>query len=125
MSGTKKKMVLRALDKYPCEAVDILSDITKPLPFDDNSVDEVLMDNVIEHIVDLPALFKELGQDLPKTVLRLRSLLLILPVLTHGETPPMFITYLIFHWIILKNIMLRITRAEGLKSYHANFLLVE
>ena len=60
--GNKKKDGFKGVDKYPCEAVDILSDITKPLPFDDNSVDEVLMDNVIEHIVDLPALFKELGR---------------------------------------------------------------
>ena len=64
--GNKKKDGFKGVDKYPCEAVDILSDITKPLPFDDNSVDEVLMDNVIEHIVDLPALFKAVNQDLQK-----------------------------------------------------------
>ena len=52
----------KGVDKYPCDGVDILSDITKTLPFDDETVDEILMDNVIEHILDIPALFMELGR---------------------------------------------------------------
>jgi len=60
--GNQKIDGFKGVDKYPCDAVDILTDITNTLPFDDETVDEVLMDNVIEHIMDIPALFKELGR---------------------------------------------------------------
>ena len=48
------------VDRYPCESADILCDISRPLPFNDNSVDEIYLDNVVEHIFDIPSLMKEL-----------------------------------------------------------------
>ena len=58
--GNKSKEGFVGVDAFECDAVDIIADITEVLPFEDGSVDEVWMDNVIEHIRDLPALFKEL-----------------------------------------------------------------
>ncbi len=39
--------------------MNILCDITQVLPFKDDSTDAVLLDNVIEHILDIPKLFSE------------------------------------------------------------------
>lgn len=47
-------------DLYPCEAADLLCDLTRSLPFGDSTVDEFLLDNFIEHVPDIPALMKEL-----------------------------------------------------------------
>jgi ubiquinone/menaquinone biosynthesis C-methylase UbiE len=58
--GNKAKEGFVGVDAFDCEAVDIVADITEKLPFDDDSVEEIWMDNVIEHIPDLPGLFKEL-----------------------------------------------------------------
>ena len=58
--GNKAKEGFLGVDRYPCAAVDKLADITGELPFEDASVDEVWMDNVIEHVPDLPRLFAEL-----------------------------------------------------------------
>lgn len=58
--GNKKKEGFIGVDKFPCDAVDKIADIEKPLPFESSSVDEVWMDNVIEHIKDIPQLMKEL-----------------------------------------------------------------
>ena len=48
------------VDRYPAPAVDVRADLVRQLPFADGSVDEVLLDNVIEHIADIPALMHEL-----------------------------------------------------------------
>ena len=58
--GNKRKEGFLGVDKYPCEAVDHVADLERPLPFDDGSVDEIWMDNVVEHIPDLARLFGEL-----------------------------------------------------------------
>jgi SAM-dependent methyltransferase len=58
--GNKRKEGHLGVDLYPCEALEVRADITGTLPFADNSVDGVWMDNVIEHILDVPALMKEL-----------------------------------------------------------------
>ena len=58
--GNKAKEGFVGVYAFDCEAVDIVADITEKLPFDDDSVEEIWMDNVIEHIPDLPGLFKEL-----------------------------------------------------------------
>ncbi|MDA7929997.1 class I SAM-dependent methyltransferase [Akkermansiaceae bacterium] len=57
--GNKRKDDFIGVDLYPCEAVDVTADLREPLPFDDNSVTEIWMDNVIEHIPDLPTFFDE------------------------------------------------------------------
>lgn len=48
------------VDRFPCGAAEILCDITKTLPFRDDSIDEVNLDNVIEHIHDIPSLMREI-----------------------------------------------------------------
>jgi hypothetical protein len=58
--GNRKIDGFIGVDKYPCDAVDITADITKKLPFDNNSIEEILMDNVIEHISDIVKLMKDL-----------------------------------------------------------------
>lgn len=47
------------VDRSPCLAADILCDIARSLPFRDNSVDEFYLDNLIEHVPDIPALMAE------------------------------------------------------------------
>jgi SAM-dependent methyltransferase len=58
--GNKRKDGFLGVDLYPCEAVDILANLEERLPFDNDSVSEMFLDNVIEHIHDIPALMKEL-----------------------------------------------------------------
>lgn len=58
--GNKRKDGFIGVDKYPCEAVDKIADLETVLPFEDDTVDEVWMDNVIEHIKDIPRLMSEL-----------------------------------------------------------------
>ena len=57
--GNKAKEGFLGVDRYPCEAVDIICDVTQPLPFEDGTVDEIYMDNLIEHVPDIPALMAE------------------------------------------------------------------
>lgn len=58
--GNKKKEGFVGVDAFDCDAVDIIADLNEKLPFEDSVVEEIWMDNVIEHIPDLPKLFKEL-----------------------------------------------------------------
>lgn len=58
--GNKRKSGFIGVDKFHCDAVDKIADIEESLPFEDNSVDEILMDNVIEHIRDIPKLMYEI-----------------------------------------------------------------
>ncbi len=57
--GNKKKDGFLGVDRYPCNAVDIICDVTKTLPFHDNSIREIYMDNLVEHVLDIPSLMKE------------------------------------------------------------------
>lgn len=58
--GKKIKKDYVNLDLYQLPGVDVVADITKELPFEDNTFDEVLTEHVFEHIVDLDALLGEL-----------------------------------------------------------------
>ena len=58
--GGKRIDGFLGVDRYPTPAVDVIADITRRLPFDDGSIDEILLDNVIEHIHDIPALMHEM-----------------------------------------------------------------
>lgn len=58
--GHKHRDGFIGVDKYPCDAVDVTADLSGRLPFDDHAAEEVWMDNVIEHIPDLPALMREI-----------------------------------------------------------------
>ncbi|MBL0224303.1 MAG: methyltransferase domain-containing protein [Geobacteraceae bacterium] len=57
--GNKRKEGFTGIDRYQCDAVDIICDVTTGIPFEDSSVVEVYMDNFIEHILDIPALMQE------------------------------------------------------------------
>ena len=59
--GNKKKPGFIGVDSFDCEAVDVIAELTtNKLPFEDSSIDEIWMDNVIEHIQDIPSLMKEI-----------------------------------------------------------------
>lgn len=58
--GNKKKEGFIGVDKYPCEAVSQLADLNETLPFDESCADEIWMDNVIEHIPDIPSIMQEI-----------------------------------------------------------------
>ncbi len=58
--GNKKRNGFIGVDRYPCDAADLICNLTKILPFADDSVGAVYMDNVVEHIPDIPALLGEL-----------------------------------------------------------------
>jgi ubiquinone/menaquinone biosynthesis C-methylase UbiE len=57
--GNKKKDGYIGIDGYLCDAVNLLADLEKELPFKDSSIEQVYLDNVIEHIHDIPAFMKE------------------------------------------------------------------
>jgi len=59
-AGHKIKEGYLGIDLYKAKAVDLICDISKVLPFKDNSMEEIYMDNVIEHILDIPSLISEL-----------------------------------------------------------------
>lgn len=58
--GNKRLEGYLGVDRFPCEAAGVLCDVTQPLPFCDNSVDEFYLDNLIEHVPDIPALMAEI-----------------------------------------------------------------
>lgn len=58
--GNKRKDGFVGIDRFPCAAVDLVADITSPLPFEGSSVDAVWADNLIEHVSDIPALMQEI-----------------------------------------------------------------
>ena len=58
--GNKKKQGFLGVDRYPCDAVDIVADINGVLPFRSDTVQEIWMDNVIEHVTDISKLMKEI-----------------------------------------------------------------
>lgn len=58
--GNKVKEGFVGVDKYACDAAEIICDATEGLPFHDDEITAVYMDNFIEHVQDIPALMKEL-----------------------------------------------------------------
>ncbi len=58
--GNKRKEGFAGVDCFQCDAVDITADLTEALPFEESSIDEIWMDNVIEHIPDITSLMKEI-----------------------------------------------------------------
>jgi SAM-dependent methyltransferase len=60
--GNKRMDGYLGVDRHPCEAAGVLCDLTRRLPFADDSVDGVFMDNFIEHVLDIPALLSEVAR---------------------------------------------------------------
>ncbi len=54
------------IDKYPANSEVMQGDVELGLGLDSSSVDEVLMDNVIEHCQSIPAVMKEIHRILKK-----------------------------------------------------------
>lgn len=49
------------IDKFQCDAADYICDIeNERLPFEDESADAIMLDNVIEHFHDIPKVINEL-----------------------------------------------------------------
>lgn len=71
--GGKRVDGFVGVDRWPTPAVDVIADVTAQLPFADGAADEILLDNVIEHIPDIPRLMHELhriGRDGARLVIR-------------------------------------------------------
>lgn len=58
--GNKRMVGYIGVDRYPCAAADVIADLSKRLPFKDDSVSSVWADNLIEHIADLSHLMAEI-----------------------------------------------------------------
>lgn len=58
--GNKRKEGFLGVDKFRSEASDIAADLEERLPFEESSINEIWMDNLIEHIRDIPNLMKEI-----------------------------------------------------------------
>lgn len=48
------------LDHYPLPGVDVVANLSDPLPFGDSEFDVVHANQVLEHVTDLPALMNEI-----------------------------------------------------------------
>jgi SAM-dependent methyltransferase len=57
--GNKQRDGFLGVDRYPCDAANLICDVSRTLPFQDDSIDEVYMDNLIEHVHDIPTLMRE------------------------------------------------------------------
>ncbi len=57
--GNKKLENYLGMDKYFCKGADFLGDVSN-IPVKTSSVSKIMLDNVIEHILDIPALMKEI-----------------------------------------------------------------
>jgi SAM-dependent methyltransferase len=59
--GNKSIEGYLGLDKYKCDAADYICDIeNEKLPFEESTVMAIILDNVIEHLFDIPKVMKEL-----------------------------------------------------------------
>lgn len=58
--GNKTKAGFIGVDRYHCEAAELIADLDGGLPFKSEVISEVLMDNVIEHVRSIPALMQEI-----------------------------------------------------------------
>ncbi len=57
--GNKQIEGFIGVDRFFCKGVDIIADIEN-LPFKESIIDEVLLDNVIEHILDISKAMQEI-----------------------------------------------------------------
>ena len=63
--GYKKRAGYTRVDWDDCSIPDVLHDLNKfPWPFEDNTVDEILMIQVLEHLAPLPDDYKKLWQEI-------------------------------------------------------------
>lgn len=60
--GNKDRPGFIGVDRYPCDAARLLCDLGGRLPFREQSVAAVHLDNVIEHVADIPRLMREIAR---------------------------------------------------------------
>jgi SAM-dependent methyltransferase len=60
--GNKARAGFVGVDRFPCGAVQVLCDLEERLPFRDDSVDAVHLDNTLEHIGDLLQFVREISR---------------------------------------------------------------
>jgi SAM-dependent methyltransferase len=58
--GDKRVPGFLGVDRYRAAATELLCDIERVLPLRDSSADEIHLDNLIEHVLDVAALMREL-----------------------------------------------------------------
>jgi SAM-dependent methyltransferase len=59
--GNKRVEGYLGVDKIRCDAADYICDIeNEKLPFEDNTIKAIILDNVIEHFYDIPKVVNEL-----------------------------------------------------------------
>ena len=58
--GDKRVAGFLGVDRYRSAAAELLCDIERALPFRESSIDELHLDNLIEHVLDVAALVREL-----------------------------------------------------------------
>ena len=59
--GNKKIDGYLGVDKTRCDAADYICDLeNEKLPFEDNAIEAIILDNVIEHFYDIPKVLNEL-----------------------------------------------------------------
>ena len=82
------------LDRVKLNGVDIICDLEKPLPFDDNSFDEINAYHVMEHIVNYIPLIEEIHRILkPDGILKIRVPYYISPNAVENPTHVRFFGY--------------------------------
>jgi hypothetical protein len=59
--GTKHRPGWLGVDRNVCPAVRVVGEVSR-LPFADAVADEIWLDNVIEHVLDIPALMREVAR---------------------------------------------------------------
>jgi len=57
--GNKRRSGYIGVDRYACDAVDVIADLKSGLPFKNEIISSVLMDNVIEHVAHIHVLMQE------------------------------------------------------------------
>jgi Methyltransferase domain len=60
--GSKVRPGFVGVDRWACEGLSVVCDLNAALPFRDGSVEEAWLDNVIEHVRDIPALMREIAR---------------------------------------------------------------
>jgi len=59
--GNKRVEGYLGVDKFRCDAADYICDIeNEKLPFEDNTITAIILDNAIEHFYDIPKVINEL-----------------------------------------------------------------
>ena len=59
--GTQRRDGFVGVDRFGSTATQVVADITK-LPFREDCAREILLDNVVEHVIDLVALMREVAR---------------------------------------------------------------